>query len=276
MAHTGFSFYRPCRRLAPYVRHYWVLKEEQTMNALTFPVGCPMLLFHRKSPCYIPELNRFQDRLTVSGQVNFPAHLHSKGDLEMIAVVFRPHAIGLFLGMPASLLYNLEVSGHDIGNKDLEELAEKVFLCADERGCISIIEHWLLSQAAADLPDRGITALNLRRTEAAINAILANPSASVTDLSSAACLCNKQFGRIFNDLVGMNPKEYAQIVRFHKALSIMQDGAGGNGEWGDMAYRCGYSDQSHFIREFKRFSGYTPASFPHTEASCTDLFTEPA
>ncbi|MBL7727053.1 MAG: helix-turn-helix domain-containing protein, partial [Dinghuibacter sp.] len=29
----------------------------------------------------------------------------------------------------------------------------------------------------------------------------------------------------------------------------------------DIAYECGYFDQSHFIHDFKQFSGYTPAVF---------------
>nr|WP_303757855.1 hypothetical protein [Bacteroides caecimuris] len=41
------------------------------MNTLTFPIGCPQIIFHKQAPLYIPELNAAQDKLTISRQVNF-------------------------------------------------------------------------------------------------------------------------------------------------------------------------------------------------------------
>lgn len=59
--------------------------------------------------------------------------------------------------------------------------------------------------------------------------------------------------------VGMNPKEYARIVRFQKSLKLMQNQTE-NISQTQIAYQCGYSDQSHFIREFRELSRYTPLS----------------
>lgn len=57
----------------------------------------------------------------------------------------------------------------------------------------------------------------------------------------------------------MNPKEYARIVRFQKSLKLMQNQTE-NISQAQIAYQCGYSDQSHFIREFRELSRYTPLS----------------
>ena len=60
----------------------------------------------------------------------------------------------------------------------------------------------------------------------------------------------KENSRIF----GFPPKLYSRITRFQAAL----------GEYGsgksltDIAYDCGYYDQSHFINDFREFSGYNP------------------
>ena len=48
------------------------------------------------------------------------------------------------------------------------------------------------------------------------------PETSVKELTSIACLSKKQFERLFNELVGANPKEYARIVRFQKSLKLLQ------------------------------------------------------
>ncbi len=239
------------------------------MNVLTFPIGCTQIIFHKRTPLGIPELNAVQDRLTVSGQVNFSAHLRSDGDTEMIVAVFRPHAMGAFLHMPVSLLYNREVSGYDLGDGGLNELAERVFDCGDHALCINLIERWLLSRISFGFAER-----NLPRAEAAVRTILADPRVTVTELASAVCLGRKQFERVFGSLVGINPKEYTRIVRFQKSLELMRHRSG-TVDSAQIAYACGYADQSHFIREFKRFSGHTPLSLLKVSQPYSDLFADP-
>lgn len=79
---------------------------------------------------------------------------------------------------------------------------------------------------------------------------------------------------MFNELVGTNPKEYARITRFQKSLKLLQDHQA-NISQAQLSYQCGYADQSHFIREFKQFSGYTPLSFLNVCKPYSDLFTNP-
>ena len=85
------KIYQPTEELRPYVRYFWVLESDKPFSVLTFPIGCPMIIFHKKTPLYIPELDKSQSQFTISGQVNFPAHIQSDGRLEMIVAVFFPH-----------------------------------------------------------------------------------------------------------------------------------------------------------------------------------------
>ena len=271
MVQDTFQFYKPCKLLQPYIRYYWVFKSEELLNTFTFPIGCPQIIFHKRSPLYIPELNTIQDKLTISGQVNFSSHLYAKGDIEMIVAVFHPHAINLFLNIPTSLFYNQEVSGYDIEDKSLEELAMQVFECEDNAVCINHIEEWLLSRI------KGISSHAIyksQRIDTTIKQIYATPQISVTELSSIACLSKKQFEREFQSHVGMNPREYTRIVRFQKALAQMQYQPNGINQ-AQIAYASGYADQSHLIREFKRLCGYTPISLLKISTPYSDLFTNP-
>ncbi len=280
MIQDNFKFYSPCKLLQSYVRYYWVFKSNQPINTLTFPLGCPQIIFHKKSPLYIPELKATQEKLTVSGQVNFSSHLYSDGDIEMIVVVFQPHAMSVFLDTPTSLFYNQEISGYNLENKSLNELAVRISECKDNTFCVNLIEQWLLSQITVNLYDAahkkrlGTIEQNFKRVDAAIKSICVVPQTSVTELSSIACLSNKQFERLFNYLVGINPKEYARIVRFQKALGQMQNYSGERSQ-AQIAHSSGYADQSHFIREFKKFSGHTPVSLLKVSTPYSDLFTNP-
>lgn len=194
MIQEKFKFYKPCKLLQPYIRYYWVFKSNQFLNTLTFPIGCSQIIFHKQAPLYIPELNVTQDKLTVSGQVNFSSHLYADGNIEMIVVVFHPHAMSMFLNMPTSLFYNQEVSGYSLENKSLNELATRIFDCENNSICISYIEKWLVSQIADNLAD---TTYRIKRIDAAIQQIYITPQISVNELSSIACLSKKQFERLF-------------------------------------------------------------------------------
>lgn len=254
----------PTKELRPYVRYCWTLKCDEPFKVLTFPIGCPQMIFHRGTPLSIQELSTVQHSFTVSGQVNFPAHIQSRGDLEMIVTVFYPHTIGMFIDTPPSAFYNQEISGYDIGDKQLNLLADRILDCADSAAAISLIEQWLTSRIKPSL--------NNRRIGATLSTMLFNPSTHVGKLAEIACLGKKQFMRVFRECVGMNPKEYGRIVRFQRVLRMMQLGCR---NYADIACAGGYADQSHFIREFRQFSGLTPRQLTGYQAPYSDLYTNP-
>ena len=255
---------KPREELRKYVRYYWVLESDEPFSILTFPIGCPQLIFHRKTPLYIPELDEFQDYFTISGQVNYPAHLQSDGNLEMIVAVFYPHTISLFINTPPSAFYNQEISGYDIGNRKLNEIATRIFDCESTTDGIRLFEEWIVTKINPSL--------NIDRIGCSLGNLLLNPSTTITALADTACLCKKQYERIFREYIGMNPKEYARVVRFQKSIHMMQQG---NINHAGIAAECGYSDQSHFIREFKSMTSHTPKSLLSICQPYSDLFTNP-
>jgi AraC-like DNA-binding protein len=63
--------------------------------------------------------------------------------------------------------------------------------------------------------------------------------------------------RCFTDVVGMPPHAYLTQVRANRARALLLSGEGLSG----VAYRCGFCDQSHLTRTFKRLFGVTPGSY---------------
>lgn len=81
-------------------------------------------------------------------------------------------------------------------------------------------------------------------------------------IDQLACLTGyscRTIQRQFKQDIGLTPKIFSRIVRCQSALNHIHDV--GAGSYGDMSYELGFSDQSHFLREFKRFSGKTPAHY---------------
>ncbi|MFN3321982.1 MAG: helix-turn-helix domain-containing protein [Bryobacteraceae bacterium] len=70
---------------------------------------------------------------------------------------------------------------------------------------------------------------------------------------------HRRFIALFRDSVGLNPKLYCRVLRFRHALErICADPAAPCAE---LALEAGYSDQAHFSREFRAFTGITPVEY---------------
>ncbi|MCM1333406.1 MAG: helix-turn-helix transcriptional regulator [Bacteroides sp.] len=207
-----------------------------------------------------------QARFSISGQVNFPARIQSSGDVETIVVVFYPHAISTMFNIPVSAFYNQEIDGYSLGDKRLNILADDVLDADDSTEAIKLIEQWLSSRLA----ESGI--YNFNRVGASLKHLFLDNAGSVESMAQLACLSRKQFERVFFNAVGMMPKEYSNVARFQKSLWLMQNG---NRNFADIAFSCGFADQSHFIRECRHYSGTTPAELLKTQPVYSDLFASP-
>ena len=83
-------------------------------------------------------------------------------------------------------------------------------------------------------------------------------SVSVNELAKRSFLSIRQFERNFKTFSGFTPKLYSRIIRFQTAT---QQYGNSQKSLTDIAYDCGYYDQSHFIHDFKQFSGYHPKQY---------------
>ncbi|GGC49172.1 hypothetical protein GCM10011386_46810 [Parapedobacter defluvii] len=63
--------------------------------------------------------------------------------------------------------------------------------------------------------------------------------------------------------LGVHPKIYTRIVRFNAIKNIL-DHAAFDGNLTTLALDFGFYDSSHFIADFKAFSGVTPHNYLKT------------
>ncbi len=98
----------------------------------------------------------------------------------------------------------------------------------------------------------------------AIDAIVEDPSnATLTRCIARTKYSQKHMIDLFRRHVGLRPRDLQRILRFTKALALIEGGE--KVAWLALSAECGYTDQSHFIRDFKRFSGFTPTDFQATQ-----------
>jgi AraC-like DNA-binding protein len=70
---------------------------------------------------------------------------------------------------------------------------------------------------------------------------------------------HRRFIALFRRAVGLTPKLYCRVLRFQRALDCVA--ADPSASWVDLALDTGYSDQPHFTREFREFTGITPKQY---------------
>lgn len=258
-----FSIVQPATMLAPYVKHYWLLKTVGDSAALTrtVPTGMVSLIFHRANRLFSIHENIFQPRSFLSGQEKTFADLKYDGQINMISVVFRPAGVRAFFSLPAIKYAGMRLSASDIEDKELQVLENSLAGTEDDNMCILLIEQFLLKRLTQ------LAEHNLKRIETTIRLINSGQN-DIARLADAACLSTKQFNRVFSEHIGANPKEFTRTIRFQRALHLLETHP--QLSLTALAYECGYFDQSHMIKEFKTLSGYTPGEYlavclPHSD-----------
>ncbi len=249
-----FQIIKPSLILEPFVKQYWFLKTtgNSSEQIRTVPTGHICMIFHRGKRIFSSSEKHLQPQAFVSGHEKIYNDLLYSGLIDMICVVFRPAGAGFFFHIPLNKINGLSVDIKDLGDKKLEELEKKLTDTDSAYTCVLLIEKYLLTQLKYQ------TDHNLKRINAAIKLINTQyPDANT--LAEAACLSPRQFNRIFTEHVGAKPKEFQRIIRFQRALFLLQHEPDIN--LAQLAIACGYYDQPHLIKEFKTFSGYTPVEY---------------
>lgn len=81
---------------------------------------------------------------------------------------------------------------------------------------------------------------------------------SVPNLSEWLCYSPRHLSRMFYELTGMNTEQTLLYLKYLKAINLIHYSGLSLTQ---IAYTCGFSDQSHFIKVFKSFTTLTPTEY---------------
>lgn len=82
---------------------------------------------------------------------------------------------------------------------------------------------------------------------------------SIDEIANQFQISRKQLERKFASSLGTSPKVFSRTCRFLSLCHNLKHYEGRN--LSEFTYECGYFDQSHFIKEFKAYSGFTPKEY---------------
>lgn len=249
----SFEVVQPSIELSPYIKNYWFLKANAANHVQgIIPTGNINLFFHRGSPLSIECNNSLLPQMFISGQSTTYSNLIQSDITDMICVTFHAFGARMFFREPMHEFKEQSIALDLLDNIEILELGKLLLDTYDNRVCVQMIESFLKKQYFYSKE------YNLRRMQAAVKAVNIG-HVGIESLAGISCLGYKQFKRIFTEYVGLNPKEFLRIIRFQRALYILQTKPSTN--LTELAYICEFYDQSHLISEFKHFSGYTPGEY---------------
>ena len=84
--------------------------------------------------------------------------------------------------------------------------------------------------------------------------------ASISRLAKRLDTTRKTLAKRFGAALGLPPKHFARLTRFRAAMTQIGSAPQDAG-WAQIAAAAGYFDQSHFLREFREFTGVLPSAY---------------
>jgi AraC-like DNA-binding protein len=174
-------------------------------------------------------------------------------DLQYVGVSFKPGGAFPFLRLPLSELQNQVVSLDAIWGAFAAELRERLYAAPTIQARFALLEQFLLARLCE-------TPQGLKIVQCAVAEIARHHGTlSIRELSERLGMSQKHLIVQFKQMVGCTPKELGRLYRFGDILASID--LTQPVDWTLVAHQFYFHDQSHFIRDFRDFSGHTPTDY---------------
>jgi AraC-like DNA-binding protein len=254
---VNYKIIKPPQQLSDYVRFFWYLETNAATDkpfvhhAFAYP--CPEIVFCYKGQ-FKYSLESGPEKILTSGifgQTQTFSKVSSSAEFGVFGFYLYPHALPQLFRLPASEITNQSVDIKAFCGKEGEILEERIMLAPNNDHRLKLVCDFLESRLKNERTEykQIFSSINLIPTTCRIT--------SVRALAGNSFLSVRQFERRFKEFSGFSPKLFLRITRFNSVLNkAFQDKS-----LAQIAYECGYYDQSHFIHDFQKFSGHNPKEY---------------
>ena len=181
-----------------------------------------------------------------------PLLFRSNGIVKLVSTRFYAWGALLFLAPDNQSSGHVTIAQGDEWHNLSEKLKPRI-VADDYDSAVAELEDFLIGKlltATLDLKQIQIAAQLLNREKGQFR---------VSELAEYCNLSERQLQRQFQNAIGVPPKTLARTIRFEEIRNRLMFSPETN--LTDLAYEFGYTDQAHFIRDFKEFTGKTPGEF---------------
>ena len=251
MQHQEFE---PPEELRDAIKCFWYNREEFGERQSSFevmPDGYAEIIFHFGSGCSMSHNGSLQPLPSpfIMGLLNQPALLTSKNRLEIIGIRCFPWTVFDLLGLPSGK-DGVRIFEHPIAQ--LQSTLDKLIHANRIDEAIAEVRQYFLHA-------RSRVAIDSMLFKAGVAMREANGVMPVSQVAAAAHATVRTLERKFKQSSGYTVKDVSALMRFEQVRNQLWLYPDSN--LAGLAHELGYTDQSHLSREFKRYSGTTPAAF---------------
>lgn len=176
----------------------------------------------------------------------------------IMGVHFRSGGTWAFLDGSAQELKDLHVSAGDVWGQVAQDLRAELLDAPTLPTKFDTVEGFLSRKLRSGASRHPAVTYALRHMQ--------SPACKLGEITGRLGMSQRKFIELFTYQVGLTPKVFARIMRFQRA--VQQIGTGQKEiDWNEIALRCGYYDQAHFINDFRNFSGINPTTY---RAKCNE------
>ena len=251
MQHQEFE---PPEELRNTIKCFWynsrdVGEAESSFEVL--PDGYAEIIFHFGSGCSISHNGGSQPLPSpfMMGLLNKPAVFHTKNRLELIAIRCFPWTVFDLLGLPSGK-DGVRIVEHPIAQ--LQSTLTKLIQANQIDEAVDQVKQYFLKA-------RSRIAIDSMLFKAGVAMRNANGTMPVSQVAAAAHATVRTLERKFKESSGYTVKDVSGLMRFEQVRNRLW--LYPNSSLAGLAHELGYTDQAHLSREFKRYSGTTPAAF---------------
>lgn len=268
---------RPIRaraELQPFIDSFWWFESDcgvpQTSSGVVVPNGKAKFILPYKNSITASYDNTFheskENKIHFVGAFDKPTIIGSPEQISgSIIIELKPNAAYRFANLPLQNLTNLIFTFDEIYGQQGAYIQNKI---ADTENIflkIELLQAFLVQQLFATNQQQGIV-------DFVTNTIIqSNGLVEIKQLEKKTGYSKRYIDLLFQRYVGLSPKTLAGITRFQKFYFLWAN-SGATDFYKHDLYNF-YYDQSHFIKEFKNFTGgYSPTKYAEVNNDFGKIF----
>lgn len=249
-AASAFAITRhaPDPALGAFVRHYWLIRWDLE--------GRPP---HTQTVLPVPASNAViegeLDSVGVAGRDRFDRVLEGRG--AVVGTTFRSTGLFAFFRAPVHPLADRSVPWREVFRGDVASLKREV-RGADDAAVVRALNRFFLAEGPVADPESD-------EVERWVALAESEPGIGRADVLAARVgIGLRTMERKMRERVGLSPKQLLRRFRLLEAAARLEQG--GEIDHAGLAHALGYADQAHFVRDFGRVTGRSPARYAKSQA----------
>lgn len=234
----------PAAELRELIEHFWIVRWD-------LGAAAPQLVETLPHPSVHVVIEAGNSRIAGPPTGRFTRTLEGRGCV--FGIKFRPGGFHPWLQRPVASIADRMLLLHEVFGARSADLEPDVLRGIDDAAMIAVATDFMKS--------------NWRRADAMIGKVadivgtiaVDRTIMAVEHVAERAGMNARALQRLFRTYVGVSPKWVINRYRLHEAVE--QVARGEPASWTRIAQDLGYFDQAHFIRDFRRLTGRTPAQY---------------